>query len=61
MGASKDPPVPELFLKLGLFPYFWYYNAIENRIYTLNPPPVLSALADLPLQRYLSIQGPQLA
>ena len=59
MGVLEGHPVPEPFLEVGLFPYFWYYNGIENRTYNLDLPPVLFILANLPFLKYPFTQLPQ--
>ena len=61
MGVLEGHPVLESFLIVGLSPYFWYYNGIGNRIYTLNLPPAPFVLADLPFPKYSFTQLPQLA
>ena len=61
MGVLEGHPVLEPFLVVGLSPYFWYYNDIRSGIYTLDLPPALFALADLPFPGYPSTQLPQLA
>ena len=52
MGLLEGHPVIEPFLVAELSPYFWYYNGIGNRIYTLNLPPAPFVLADLLFPKY---------
>ena len=51
-SGVEDHPVLKPFLIVGLSPYLWYYNGIGNRIYTLDLPPALFVLADLPFPKY---------
>ena len=48
MGVLEGHPVLEPILVVELSPYFWYYNVIGNRIYTLSLPLAPFVLADLP-------------
>ena len=61
MGVLEGHPVLEPFLAVELSPYFWYYNDIGNRIYTLDLPPAPFVLANLPFPKYSFTQLPQLA
>ena len=61
MRVSEGHAVLKPFLLVGLSPYFWYYNGIGNRIYTLDLPPALFVLADLPFPKYPFTQLSQLA
>ena len=61
MGVLEGHPVLKPLLLVRLSPYFWYYNDIENRIYTLDLPLALFVLADLPFPRHPFTQLPQLA